>query len=106
MGTPFAVCACSRLASAAMTFRIGPNELENRLLFAVPKKGRLNIQCMEFLKLVGITGQDMISEKGQEDSTIEELQLGFGSCRLCVQAPVHAKLTDVRTLIGKRIVTS
>mgnify|MGYP002045910089 CR=1 FL=1 len=34
------------------------------------------------------------------------LDLGFGKCKLCVQAPVADKITDVETLAGKRIVTS
>lgn len=32
--------------------------------------------------------------------------LGFGKCRLCVQAPVASEIVDVRSLAGKRIVTS
>jgi len=35
-----------------------------------------------------------------------EQELGFGKCKLCVQAPVSSKITDVKTLSGKRIVTS
>jgi ATP phosphoribosyltransferase len=34
------------------------------------------------------------------------MDLGFGKCRLCVQAPVVANITDVKQLAGKRIVTS
>merc|ERR1712224_411676 len=55
---------------------------------------------------LGITGQDMIAEKGTEDEVVEELALGFGGCRLCVQTPVQAHVKDVKSLIGKRIVTS
>ncbi|CAN0388795.1 unnamed protein product, partial [Ectocarpus sp. 12 AP-2014] len=33
-------------------------------------------------------------------------ELGFGKCKLCVQAPVSAGIKDVKTLSGKRIVTS
>lgn len=33
-------------------------------------------------------------------------ELGFGKCKLCVQAPVTENITDVKTLSGKRIVTS
>lgn len=33
-------------------------------------------------------------------------ELGFGKCKLCVQAPVADGITDVKTLSGKRIVTS
>jgi ATP phosphoribosyltransferase len=34
------------------------------------------------------------------------MDLGFGKCRLCVQAPVISNITDVKMLAGKRIVTS
>ncbi|CAN0138405.1 unnamed protein product, partial [Laminaria digitata] len=33
-------------------------------------------------------------------------ELGFGKCKLCVQAPVSAGIKDVKSLSGKRIVTS
>lgn len=53
---------------------------------------------------LGITGQDMVQEN---EVTVESnLDLGFGKCKLCVQAPVADKITDVETLAGKRIVTS
>mmetsp|Transcript_10708 Transcript_10708/g.25766 ORF Transcript_10708/g.25766 Transcript_10708/m.25766 type:complete len:297 (+) Transcript_10708:147-1037(+) len=53
---------------------------------------------------LGITGQDMVKEN---EVTVEKiLDLGFGKCKLCVQAPVVDKITDVKTLAGKRIVTS
>lgn len=35
-----------------------------------------------------------------------EMELGFGKCKLCVQAPVNQNITDVSTLAGGRIVTS
>lgn len=130
-----------------MSFRIGPTDLQGRLLFAVPKKGRLNAKCITFLDKIGIkfvrahrldialcsnlnialvflpaadiplyvsegrvdlgiTGQDMIAEKNAEGRVKEELQLGFGHCRLCVQAPVSSNIKDAKELIGKRIVTS
>ena len=39
--------------------------------------------------------------------TVESvLDLGFGKCKLCVQAPVADQITDVDSLAGKRIVTS
>ena len=53
---------------------------------------------------LGITGQDMVQEN--EVSVESVLDLGFGKCKLCVQAPVVDKITDVKTLAGKRIVTS
>lgn len=39
-------------------------------------------------------------------SRLRSQELGFGKCKLCVQAPVAAEVKDVRTLSGKRIVTS
>jgi len=53
---------------------------------------------------LGITGQDMV----QENEVVVErvMDLGFGKCKLCVQAPVVDKIEDVETLAGKRIVTS
>ena len=53
---------------------------------------------------LGITGQDMVQEN---EVTVESvLDLGFGKCKLCVQAPVADQITDVDSLAGKRIVTS
>jgi len=53
---------------------------------------------------VGITGTDCVREAGADVETI--MNLGFGGCKLCVQAPVTAKITHPRDLAGKRIVTS
>jgi len=53
---------------------------------------------------LGITGEDIIEEAG---ATVEKvMDLGIGRCRLSVQAPVAEKITDVKVLAGKRIVTS
>jgi len=53
---------------------------------------------------LGITGEDIVAESG---STVNVLmELGFGKCRLSVQAPTDAHITDPRQLAGKRIVTS
>jgi ATP phosphoribosyltransferase len=53
---------------------------------------------------IGITGRDIIEES---DVVVDEIMnLGFGKCKLCVQAPVADKITDVSTLSGGRIVTS
>jgi ATP phosphoribosyltransferase len=53
---------------------------------------------------IGITGEDVVQES---NVTVEnEMSLGFGACKLCVQAPVAKKVTDVSTLAGGRIVTS
>mmetsp|Transcript_12559 Transcript_12559/g.29541 ORF Transcript_12559/g.29541 Transcript_12559/m.29541 type:complete len:353 (+) Transcript_12559:164-1222(+) len=52
---------------------------------------------------MGITGEDII---GESEVDVEVLmKLGLGKCRLSVQAPV-GEVTDVRSLAGKRIVTS
>lgn len=52
---------------------------------------------------MGITGQDVVAEC---DAEVDELlELGFGNCTLCLQAPVKHKRT-FDDLKGKRIVTS
>lgn len=53
---------------------------------------------------IGITGDDVV----QESNVVVEpiLNLGFGNCKLCVQAPVKDKISNVEMLAGKRIVTS
>jgi ATP phosphoribosyltransferase len=53
---------------------------------------------------IGITGFDVVTESGVEVDKI--MDLGFGKCKLCVQAPVADKIENVETLAGKRIVTS
>jgi len=53
---------------------------------------------------VGITGTDCVREAQADVETI--LSLGFGTCQLCVQAPVAAKISHPSQLAGKRIVTS
>mmetsp|Transcript_8143 Transcript_8143/g.16984 ORF Transcript_8143/g.16984 Transcript_8143/m.16984 type:complete len:298 (-) Transcript_8143:241-1134(-) len=53
---------------------------------------------------IGITGMDVVQESEVEVDHI--MDLGFGKCRLCVQAPVSENITDVEVLAGKRIVTS
>ena len=53
---------------------------------------------------IGITGLDVVQESCVEVNHV--MDLGFGACKLCVQAPVAQKITDVETLAGKRIVTS
>ncbi|KAJ3029986.1 UNVERIFIED_CONTAM: ATP phosphoribosyltransferase (ATP-PRTase) (ATP-PRT) [Siphonaria sp. JEL0065] len=120
-------------------------DLQDRLLFGIPKKGRLNEQVMTLLQgadiqfhrknridialstnhpiaLVflpaadiasfvangnvdlGITGQDMVAEA---DANVEELlQLGFGKCKLSVQAPIDSPYKSAKDLVGKRIATS
>ena len=53
---------------------------------------------------IGITGYDVVRESGVEVDRI--MDLGFGKCKLCVQAQVSKNITDVTTLAGGRIVTS
>ena len=53
---------------------------------------------------IGITGWDVVQESQVQVEKI--MDLGFGKCQLCVQAPVADKITDVASLAGKRIVTS
>jgi len=136
---------------------------EERILFAVPKKGRVYEEVSKLLKgsgmgfkrperldvalckempvkLVflpacdipsyvmqghvdlGISGSDMLEEalhSAKETGLCEHPlcdarcgevkvleKLGFGKCKLCVQAPVASKITDPSALVGKRIVTS
>jgi ATP phosphoribosyltransferase len=53
---------------------------------------------------MGITGLDVVEES---DVTVEHvMDLGFGKCKLCVQAPVDDNIQSVDVLAGKRIVTS
>jgi ATP phosphoribosyltransferase len=53
---------------------------------------------------IGVTGIDIVEENVSEVERV--MDLGFGKCRLCVQAPVASNVTDVKSLAGKRIVTS
>lgn len=53
---------------------------------------------------MGITGLDVVEES---DVKVEHvMDLGFGKCKLCVQAPVDRNIKDAELLAGKRIVTS
>ncbi|KAJ0408469.1 hypothetical protein ATCC90586_008407 [Pythium insidiosum] len=53
---------------------------------------------------IGITGQDIVAES--ETTVTELMPLGFGRCRLAVQAPIASGITSAAQLAGKRIVTS
>jgi ATP phosphoribosyltransferase len=53
---------------------------------------------------IGITGIDVVEESNVEVERV--MDLGFGKCRLCVQAPVANNITDPAQLAGGRIVTS
>lgn len=61
---------------------------------------------------LGVTGQDVIAEYEAEfppsaSSGVKEiLDLGFGRCKLQVQAPGNGDVKDPKDLIGKNIVTS
>lgn len=45
-------------------------------------------------------------ETDMENNVEVAMNLGFGQCKLCVQAPVSSNITDPSQLAGKRIVTS
>ena len=53
---------------------------------------------------IGITGLDVVRESAVDVEHV--MDLGFGACKLCVQAPVADHITNVEDLAGKRIVTS
>jgi ATP phosphoribosyltransferase len=53
---------------------------------------------------IGITGYDVVRESLVEVDHI--MDLDFGKCKLCVQAPVSSHISDVSPLAGQRIVTS
>ena len=53
---------------------------------------------------IGITGLDVVRESSVEVNQI--LNLGFGKCSLCVQAPITSNYKSAQELSGKRIVTS
>ena len=53
---------------------------------------------------IGITGYDVVKES--EVKVNHVMDLGFGKCKLCVQAPIADKIENVESLAGKRIVTS
>lgn len=53
---------------------------------------------------IGITGQDLVQERGAK---IEELlTLGFGNCRLCVAVEESLQFSSLKDLQGKTIATS
>ncbi len=53
---------------------------------------------------IGITGLDVVQESMVEVDHI--MDLGFGKCKLCVQAPVASNIKEVKELAGGRVVTS
>jgi len=53
---------------------------------------------------IGITGFDVVTES---QVTVDKIcDLGFGKCKLCVQAPVVDNIQSVEALAGKRVATS
>ena len=53
---------------------------------------------------MGITGYDCCVESGCQVEKV--MELGFGKCKLCLQAPVADGVEDPRTVVGGRICTS
>ncbi|KAJ2811881.1 ATP phosphoribosyltransferase (ATP-PRTase) (ATP-PRT) [Coemansia furcata] len=92
-------------------------DTSDHMLFAVPKKGRLYDQCLGLLSSIGIefnckphhnialvTNMPIALTK---NDVAELMCLGFGKCKLQVQAPLgHQGVVSAEDLVGKRIVTS
>ena len=55
---------------------------------------------------MGITGLDVIAETVPEDEVEIVMRLGYGKCKLAVQAPVADNVSNVAQLAGRRVVTS
>ena len=53
---------------------------------------------------LGITGQDLVAERG--GGTVQLLELGFGTCTLVVAVPVRGTIGSVDELAGCRIATT
>jgi len=53
---------------------------------------------------MGITGKDMIAESKVQVTILQEL--GFGSCKLALQAPIKSNINSPSELAGGRIITS
>jgi ATP phosphoribosyltransferase len=53
---------------------------------------------------LGLTGADLVAERGGELRTV--LPLGFGGCSLVLAVPRDAAAADVRDLVGCRVATS
>jgi ATP phosphoribosyltransferase len=53
---------------------------------------------------LGLTGADLVAERGGELRTV--LPLGFGACSLVLAVPRDAAAADVRDLVGCRVATS
>lgn len=89
-------------------------ELSERRLSAVARNVELELlfvrteDVTEYVRdgLVdlGITGQDLVAERG--DGTAELLELGFGACTLVVAAPIRGGIGSVDDLAGCRVATT
>ncbi|GAA96078.1 uncharacterized protein L969DRAFT_94338 [Mixia osmundae IAM 14324] len=55
---------------------------------------------------LAITGQDMVAEADMGSLVDEVLPLGFGKCKLQVQAPEDGPIKTVEDLVGRKVVTS
>lgn len=53
---------------------------------------------------MGITGFDVVQESNVHVNHV--MDLGFGKCTLCLQAPITDQISNVSTIAGGRIVTS
>eukprot|EP00658_Telonema_sp_P-2_P028020 TRINITY_DN21553_c0_g1_i10.p1 TRINITY_DN21553_c0_g1~~TRINITY_DN21553_c0_g1_i10.p1 ORF type:complete len:319 (-),score=80.91 TRINITY_DN21553_c0_g1_i10:54-1010(-) len=53
---------------------------------------------------LGITGEDIVAESEADVNVV--MRLGFGKCKLAVQAPLADEIKDPSLLLGKRVVTS
>merc|ERR1712000_300319 len=111
------------------------NHLEGRLLFAVPKKGRLNAATLDLLEgadiqfrrenrldialvknlpiaLIFLPAADIPTFVGQGRVDLgitgwdQVMDLGFGGCKLQVQVPEKGRFSATRDLIGTTIGTS
>jgi ATP phosphoribosyltransferase len=89
-------------------------ELSERRLSAVARNVAIELlfvrtdDITEYLRdgLVdlGITGQDLVAERG--DGVVPLLELGFGACSLVLAVPARGEITDPAGLAGCRIATT
>ncbi|WFD01446.1 ATP phosphoribosyltransferase [Malassezia obtusa] len=81
-----------------MSQLLRPENLKDRLLFAIPKKADIPHFVANGDVDLGITGHDMVQEAGPaiSDAIQEELALGFG----------NETIKTVEDLVGKKIATS
>jgi ATP phosphoribosyltransferase len=53
---------------------------------------------------IGLTGEDLVAERGGRLERV--IRLGFGACSLVIAVPAGGSITDVAELAGRRIATS